>query len=245
MDYVLKSAGFTDNESRVYLALLRMGSTTAGALIKALGMHRAAVYDTLGMLVEKGAVSFVIKGNKKYFEAQDPERLLGYLETKKQLLETQKIRLQKEVPRLRSMRTISREDQEGYVYKGREGIKSVCEDVLHEGKEWLVFGSQGNFSKFFPSYYFQMHKRRAELGIPMKIIRNVSTKGAKWSINLKFREERFLPDAYTTPSTTYIYGDKVAIIVWSPDPMAFVVRSRSVAESYRKYFEVFWKVAKP
>ena len=50
---------------------------------------------------------------------------------------------------------------------------------------------------------------------------------------------------YATPSTTYIYSDRVAIIVWSPDPMAFLIRSRVVADSYRKYFDVLWKTAKP
>jgi len=242
---ILKRAGLTENESRVYVALLRMGSTTAGPLIKTLGMHRAAVYDTLDMLIEKGLVAFVIKANKKYFEAHDPERLIEYMESKKQIIERHEKELKKEIPKLRAMRAISKEEQEGYVYKGKKGIKSVTEDMLRERKDWLVFGSQGNFIKMFPSYFFNVHKRRIKLGIPMKIIRSESTRGAAWSKKISHWEERFLPDIYTTPSTTYIYGDKVAIIVWSPDPMAFLVRSKTVAYSYRKYFDVLWKAAKP
>ncbi len=244
MERALKMAGLTENEAKVYVALLRMGSTTAGPLIKVLGMHRAAVYDTLDMLTEKGLVAFVIKANRKYFEASDPDRLLEYMECKKQIIEQHEKELKKEIPKLRAIRAISKEEQEGYIYKGKKGIKSVVEDMLRERKDWLVFGSQGNFVKIFPSYFFNVHKKRIKLGIPMKIIRSESTRDASWSKKIKCWEERFLSNMYTTPSTTYIYGDKVAIIVWPPDPMAFVVRSKTVSDSYRKYFEILWKVAK-
>lgn len=241
----LKSAGLTNSEAKVYLALLRMGSTTAGPLVKSLGMHRAAVYDTLDLLIEKGLVSFVMEANRKCFEAHDPERLVEYMESRKNLIERKMRRLKEDVPKLRAMRAISKEAQEGYVYKGKKGIKSVCEDVLRDGKEFLVFGSQGNFMKTFPSYFLSLHKRRAAKGIPMRIIRSVRLRGAAWAEELKLREERFLPEIYTTPASTWIYGDKVAVIVWPPDPMAFVVRSKSVADSYKKHFEVLWKAARP
>lgn len=241
---ILSKAGLTENESRVYTALLRAGSTTAGPLIKELGMHRAAVYDTLDKLIEKGLVSFVIKANRKYFEAQDPDRLVEFMESRMHSMREQTEELKRELPRLKSMRAISKESQEGYVYKGKKGIISVCEDILREKKDCLVFGSRGNFIQLLQNYFPRFHKKRAELDIRMKIIRNASTRGAKWSKGLRLREERYLSDDYTTPSTTWIYGDKVAIIVWSPDPMAFLVRSKTVADSYRKYFEVLWKVAK-
>ena len=66
---LLEELGLTKNESKVYLALLELGSTAAGPLIKKIGMHRAAVYDIIDLLTGKGLVSYVIKANRKYFEA--------------------------------------------------------------------------------------------------------------------------------------------------------------------------------
>ena len=63
----LKDFGLTQNEEKVYLKLLEIGSSSAGLLIKKTGMHRAAVYDNIDSLTEKGLVSHVIKANRKYF----------------------------------------------------------------------------------------------------------------------------------------------------------------------------------
>ncbi len=244
MENILKSVGLTENESKVYLQLLRLGSTTAGPLIKKLGMHRAAVYDTIDLLVEKGLVAFVIKANRKYFEAHDPERLIEYLETKKQGIEQQEEQLKKEIPALQNLRVLSKEQQEGYVYKGLKGIKSVLDDVLKVGQPWLAFGSRGQFEQALPSFYIQFHKRREKMKLPMRIIRSDAIRKREEKHKFKFREVRYLPDNLTTPSVTIIYGDRIAVVVFSEDPMAFVVRSKIVADSYRNYFEVLWKAAK-
>ena len=60
---ILEAAGLTGNEIKVYLALLELGSVTAGEILKKIEIHRGAVYDTLDKLMEKGLVSYVIKAN--------------------------------------------------------------------------------------------------------------------------------------------------------------------------------------
>ena len=52
----LVQAGFKDTEAKLYLALLKTGETTAGALQKATKMPRPVVYRTLSELHEKGFV---------------------------------------------------------------------------------------------------------------------------------------------------------------------------------------------
>ena len=68
---ILEDLGLTNAEIKTYLALLELGTTSAGNLIKKLSMHRAAVYDIIELLINKGLVSYIIKANRKYFEAQD------------------------------------------------------------------------------------------------------------------------------------------------------------------------------
>lgn len=245
MKNILKSIGFTENEAIVYLALLNSGTTTAGNLIKTLGTHRATVYDTLNLLIEKGIVSFVTKNDKKYFKADNPEKLILMTEAKKQFLEKNLKELKEKVPKIKAVQENMEEEQEAFIFKGKNGLKSICEDVLKEKKQWLVFGAKGIFAESMPHYFSKFHKKRAKLGIPMRIIRNQETKNAKWSKKLKLREERFLPDIYATPSTTFIYSNKTAIVVWLPEPTAFLIKSKTVANSYRKHFEVLWKAATP
>lgn len=242
---LLEDLGLTGNEIKVYLALLELGSSAAGPLIKNVGMHRAAVYDNLRFLIDKGLVSYVIKANRKYFEAQDPDRLLEYIDSKKQELAEKEEKLKKMLPELQLKRQTAKAEQEGNIYKGKKGLKSIYEDILKEKKPWFVFGATGRFKEMFHAYFIHLHKRRTELKIPLNIIFNEKIRKEHREKELKLCKIRYLPESYVTPSTTYIYGDKIAIILWSIEPMAFLMRSREVADSYNVFFEILWKTAKP
>ena len=61
----LKQAGLTDNESKVYLALIDLGPSLAGQIARKTGMHRRTVYDTIEMLIQKGLIGYIKKNNRK------------------------------------------------------------------------------------------------------------------------------------------------------------------------------------
>lgn len=245
MEAILERIGLTKNEAKVYLALLELGSTPAGALIKRVGMHRAAVYDIIDLLVDKGIVSYVVKANRKYFEAQDPDRLLEYLDLKKQELAKKEDELKKIIPQLQLKRKLSKEEQEGTIYKGKKGLKSIFEDILKENKTWYVLGGTGGFKDLFPVYYVHYQKKRARQGIILKIIFNEIIRKHKREKELKRCKIRYLPESHITPATVFIYGDKTAVILWGAEPMGFLMRSKQVADSYRQFFDLLWKSARP
>lgn len=57
-------------------------------------------------------------------------------------------------------------------------------------------------------------------------------------------ELRFLMENFSVPTSTNIFKDTVAILIWEYNPIILVIESKSVAESYRQYFEFLWKLAK-
>ena len=75
-----------------------------------------------------------------------------------------------------------------------------------------------------------------------QIIFDSSAKGKLKKI--PYAEIRFLPKNYATPAATNIYGNKVAIINWTENPLAILINNKEIADSYRKYFEILWKSAK-
>lgn len=240
----LEKLGLTKNEVKTYLALLELGSVPAGPLIKRLGMHRAAVYNLLDILIDKGLVHYVVQANRKYFEAQKPDRLIELIETKKSLLEEQEKELRKILPELELKRKLSKEIQEGTIYKGKKGLKSIFEDILTCKTDMLVTGATGKFKELFPTYYINWHKRRYEKKIKIKIIYSELVRKQKREEELGLINIKYLPDINITPSTTFVYGDKVAVVLWSEIPMVFLMRSKTVAESHRHFFEILWKTAR-
>ncbi|MDP7647952.1 MAG: hypothetical protein QGH82_07805, partial [Candidatus Woesearchaeota archaeon] len=46
-----------------------------------------------------------------------------------------------------------------------------------------------------------------------------------------------------TPAGVNIHGDNVAVFVWSKN-LAYVMKGKEVADSFREYFKILWKAAK-
>jgi HTH-type transcriptional regulator, sugar sensing transcriptional regulator len=63
----LSQAGLTENESKVYLALIDLGPSLAGSISRKTGIHRRTVYDTTEMLIKKGLVGYILKNNRRLF----------------------------------------------------------------------------------------------------------------------------------------------------------------------------------
>jgi len=242
---VLLKIGLTNNERKVYLALLELGSTPAGDLIKKVELHRTCVYDVLERLIEKGLVTFVIKSKIKQFEVVDPQQLLNYIDQRKEELDDYKKEVEKILPELNLKRKLSKEPQEATVFKGTRAIKTILEDVLHTGETMYVYGAEGKLKEKFPIYYYHFHRKRLEKKIHIKIIYNEKVRKAKRHKELKGIEIRYLPDEFETPANTWVFGDKVAITVWSEQPISTLIRSKEVAKAYRTNFDLLWKLAKP
>ncbi len=244
-EQLLEQIGLSKNETKTYLALLKLGSVPAGPLIKALGMHRAAVYNLLDILIDKGLIHYVVQANRRYFEAQEPNRLLELIKSKKQKLQQQETQLKEIIPTLTRQRKLNSETQEGTIYKGKKGLKSVFEDILNYPKiEFMVMGASGRFKEIFNAYFIHWHTRRIKSKIKLKIIYSESIREEKREKELKLAEIRYILNTNITPSTTMIYGDKVVVIMWSENPLAFLMKSKNVSDSYGDFFNMLWKTSK-
>ena len=86
MSEELKQAGLTENESKVYLALLDLGPSLAGQISRKAGLHRRTVYDTADMLAKKGLIGYILKNNRRLFQASNPNRILEIIKEKQDLI---------------------------------------------------------------------------------------------------------------------------------------------------------------
>lgn len=239
---ILEEIGFTKNEIKIYLALLRLGASTTGKIIENTGMHRAIVYDTLEKLLQKGIVSFVIKNNRKVFKAYDPERLSKYLEEKQE-------KLKAILPDLTEIYKVPKISVETNVYEGKEGIKTIFEDILKtKPKFYYVFASYGGAKEILPFYLEHFYSKSEKLGIRLMGILMDTPQGRKRGEELiihKNIELKYMPKEFVSPATTYLYSDKVAFIIWSKEtPMAIMVENKNLYESFLNYFNMLWKVCK-
>ena len=127
----LSELGFTEGEEKVYLALLKIGSSTSGPIAKESNVSRSKLYEILEKLSRKGVVNHQKKNNVSYFEALPPKRILDYIKDKEHQLEKHRIEFEKKIPILNSLTQKKVAIQEAQVYEGMNGIKNVRELALN------------------------------------------------------------------------------------------------------------------
>lgn len=228
----LKQAGLTENESKIYLALVDNGPNLAGRISRLTGLHRRTVYDVTEMLIKKGLIGYILKNNRRYFEASNPNRILEILKEKEDLLTPI-------VTNLLTKYNSKKEKQETNFYKGKEGLKAIFEDQLNY-PEILIIGASPKAYDILRYYFKWYDEKRVKKKIKVKII--AYDKKIK---DIPLAEIRYLPKKYESPVAMNIYGNKTAIILWAEQPIVIAIREKEIADSYRNHFELMWRLAKP
>ncbi len=231
--------GLTEIEGKVYIALIKLGSTKTGPLVKKTELHRATVYDVLKRLSEKGLATYITKEKTKYFQATQPKHFLDILEEEKINLESKEDHIKDMVKNLESIQEQAKIKESAQIYQGKRGLKTIFEDILNYNKI-CSFASKGKFGEVLGSYFDQFQNRKKQKKIKDRILINEELKASKYVKSI-YGEVRFLPKDYDYPTATFIYGDKVAIFVFTEYPIAFVIENKEVANSYRTYFELLWE----
>ncbi|PIR54798.1 hypothetical protein COU74_03565 [Candidatus Peregrinibacteria bacterium CG10_big_fil_rev_8_21_14_0_10_36_19] len=127
----LKQIGFTENESNVYLELLRVGPQAVSVVAKMSGLNRTTTYSVLKSLMRKGIISFHCNGSVKYYAASDPNSLVAYLDSKCKTYEYYKGQVLNFIPKFRALKgdSVLRKPVVSY-FDGLEGVKHVMYDAL-------------------------------------------------------------------------------------------------------------------
>jgi len=233
----LEKMGLSKNEIKVYLALLKLGASLASKIAKETNLNRSLVYRILDDLIKKGFVGYVIKENRKYFNAASPNKLLDILHESER-------DIKKIIPQLLSLRKPVEKAPEVEVYSGKEGMKTMLEDVLRTGKEVLVLGARSDFANKLIYYHPNWHRRRIKLKLKMKALFEHGQKITKELIKLPHTEIKVLPKELKSNIMFAVFGNKVAIELWFDYPTTILIKDSNVADGFRNYFGFLWKIAK-
>jgi len=235
---VLEDIGFTKNEAKVYIALLETGSTTAGKISDITKIHRTNVYDALNGLVKKGVVSFITREKVKYFQSVDPKNLKRYVEEKKELLE-------RVLPRFKLNYELSRGINDSEISQGIRAFIDILYNLLDYNEPILCYGIPKIAPELVKHQLIHFHEERILRKIPMMHIYNFDAKERVAELNkMPFTEARSLPVKFDSMVSTNICGDEIIFVLWANPPHIARIRNRTMADAYKRYFELLWKNAK-
>src|SRR3989344_8767765 len=234
----LRKIGLTENEIKIYLDLLTSGSSTAYEIGKRAGIYRVHVYDKLEQLMDKGLVTHIYRGSKKYFQATDPTKIKQYLEDKKRELESQEEAVISILPELEAMANLPKEDTFVEVFKGNEGLKYLLKDILKTEKEVLITGIddakyQEALPIFMKQYFRDLKRKRIKERVITLKKKDIFLFGKDLAPTTNYR---FLESTQFNPTNTFVYGNKVVIVTWGSPVTAVMIKNNQIAETYRNHF---------
>jgi HTH-type transcriptional regulator, sugar sensing transcriptional regulator len=234
---ILEDLGLTNAEVKTYLALLELGQTKTGSLIKKSGLQSSVVYNSLQSLKEKGLISWIVRGKIKYYQVTSPRVILD-------LLEERKKRFKSILPELLVRQKKAEEVFEAEVFEGTKAVLSMLMDWIKDakaGNEYLFFSAvKEGYNKEIQEFFERYDMKRVEKKLVVKGLAHVDTR----SIFAHRVKEKYLDMRYVQHpllNGIAIFKNTVATMVWNEGQFyAVLVRSKAVADAYRTFFYDVW-----
>jgi len=244
MTELIEELGLSKNESKIYLFLLKKGSTTTGAIIKETGVSNSRVYESLNSLISKGLVSYTIQKDGKHFQAADPTKFL-------EIEEERKKKIEKILPDLIKLKSFEATEIKNAIYEGFEGFKTAFKKIIDDCPtngtiHILGFSEQPFAMESLRIFLANMNLKSAQKKQKLKILMDISLKQTvgKDRAKEKFTEVKYMPKGYVSPAAIDIFEDYVYIFLWEEKPFVFMIKNKGIADSFKQYFSFLWKISK-
>ena len=237
---ILEDLGLTHAEIKVYVALLELGSSTAGPIREKTGLQNSVVHRALNSLINKGLINYILETKRKVYQATDPDSFFEFIEDKKRKFELI-------LPELKKKQQHEKEKEKAGVYKGVKGITEVYNIIVNSGaKEYLTFGGGKMCEERMGTLWWEnMHTKRIANKLPSRQVFDETVRGfGKKLVKRPLSKVRYLSKEFAQFQETIIAGDYIAIAVFTENAYAFLIKDPLVADGYRKHFELLWKIAK-
>ena len=254
----LMELGLTNGEAKVYLSLLKLGSSKVGSIVKDCRVSYSKVYDVLERLILKGLVSYVLIGNVKHFNAVEPYRLQDYIQKKEEQIKLQKDKASKIIPDLVSIVNKRRENKDSglksataieknhaEIFKGDQGLRTAYEILLSDTRKGEVlryFYPYDDYHNISTPFYLRLYRFQKSKNLTERGISTVAFKKSRHyqedvpkDVNLKFVN-------FPLPGTMDIFRDKILMIEWK-NKIGVLISSDEMTNHFKNYFDSIWLLA--
>ena len=250
IEKVLKMAGLSDKEIKIYLAGLKQGPVLANFLAQQTGVSRQNTYDILNKLIKKGLASTTGKKYNTRFIMEEPANIQRLLDKQKRKIEKIKKDLELAMPEIESFYKTETFVPKIKFYEGKESMRNLFLDSLKcKNKEMLAVLPATEFYKTigteFVKYYIQ---ERVSKNIKTKSIRLKSYEDYEEKFfhrhEKQLREVRYAPANVSFTSTLLIFDNKVVFISSKKENFGLMIESEEYKDMMVNLFNVLWKVSK-
>jgi len=237
---ILVDLGLSPNEAKIYKALLDLKKGSIWNISSYANIHRRNTYDAIQRLIDKGLVFQVLPKKFLTYAPVHPDKLREMVEEKTSELETA-------LPFLVKKFNTVNQPQSIYIYKGVAGLKNYITLQLEVGKTIHGIGMKGTwFDPRIEKFATKANTLYRKKKIVSKMIYDWDLREHKDVLNIIGKPYKFLPKKYSSGSSVAIFGDYVAVYSGvntrklDDEITIFIMKYKTLAEDYLKWFEFMW-----
>jgi Predicted transcriptional regulators len=248
----LEKYGLTENESRVYLYLLRQASELSVVQIaRSLKLGRTPIYNALNKLETKGLISRTVAENGHNYTAAAPDRLEHYWHSKMRHMQQLGEGLSPLVGLLGNLSTSSGYKSQIEYYSGKKGLEQITYNSLRAKNDLYIYEIKTTMVPFVD--YATSEKFReiwAERSTTIHQLTNSTAFEDFTSIERLITDlwdiRHIDPETLTINFETLIYNDTVAL--YSPvghEIFGVEIKNQNLAQMQVQIFKAMQRLATP
>lgn len=233
----LKSFGLSENEAKVYMALLELGEANIAQLTKKSNVNRSTVYLAINSLKEKGLASS-IKKRKNLFYAEDPRKMIDNLKKKTAELE-------KSMPNFLAAFALLDKKPDIRYFEGESGIKEIYKDILNTPNSEMLAWYSNDYKPFFDEKFFFdffiPERKKNKIWLRAIYPENEDMRKLAGNNEIHLRQTRFIDnDNFNLESELALYDKNKLAIISYKDKLGIIITSKSIFNTLKSIFEVMW-----
>ncbi len=235
LERALQNLGMSQKESKVYLALLPLGESSAYVVSQKSGLKKPTTYAVLDELVKKGIVVNIPDANKKLYRVKPPEEI--FKEARERLKSMESVLLE-----LKALSRTGNDKLQTLYFEGLSGMREMLWHRVKEMEGGSVVGFYGGFSE--PSaelkkLFLEWKKEMKRKGVAMSGIAHPRSPFS-WKVGeggTFVHDVKNVSEEEYSSSVSVEVGDTFVRITALQSLQGAIIENKEVAESFRSIFK--------
>ncbi len=242
---ILNKLGLDEKDTQIYLALIRLGPSSASVVSKETSLPRQTVYSILDQLVTKDILEQGDNRGVRQFIA-DPNHLVKLLERRREDLEISKNELVKVIPTLFAENKRAKAFPVVQYYDGQEGLKRLFMgilDIYKKGKNKSFRGyGINNFYPGLEGFLNDFLKERASYGVKADLM--IANAPDEFDTKTQGNEKlgRVIKKINIEPQKAGVYLVANRIYLFSyEDNVGVMIENQAISQLLKDIFDEHWE----
>ena len=239
---LLLSVNLTEEEITVYFATLQPDNSTILKISQHTNIPRTTVYVVIENLITKGFIHEIADGKKKQYIPASPEKIINYVQAKKQQFSDVIAKLQKNIPEIQALYNYYHDKPRLQYYEGNKAISTLLMQIVVKGDIYLHLMSEVGSTILSNEYEKFRSAIRGYMVNTREIVSDTLTDHYYMKTYANVRNQvRYLPAAYGTNVDYIIYADGIIIITYKDEiAMAVCIEDKNIVQFEKVRFNLLW-----